>query len=347
MFRINPVSLLLTFLIPIFLSSHVFAGDSKNANPKKTDLLYLYVGKIKEKVLRNWKEPIGEKYKGEAVISFYIHPEGNIDPPEVKVSSDVELLDDLALQAILESSPFPPFPKEIKSSNLNITIHFKYTADENFQEGTKRFVPPETFKLPTPQEEENPLMREKRIESLVKSAENRGLAENGLGYKDFYFGDSLNLVEGLKRKHCSPAEHAFMKGDFKAKFDQSIQIIEIRSLEGWCFNEYQFLHFLFNNNNLTRIIWEVSAKPDKEAVLQKYQRLREQLTSNNEHRLTKARSSDVLERGKGQRKTILIDEFDDGGLLLVLVLERNQSEIFVIYQDKRAARFYNKIVHKD
>ena len=67
----------------------------------------------------------------EVVFSFYIYPKGNIDRPDLKKSSRVELLDNLALRAILESEPFPAFPREIESSNLNISIHFKYIPEKN------------------------------------------------------------------------------------------------------------------------------------------------------------------------------------------------------------------------
>ncbi|GJL79554.1 MAG: hypothetical protein NPINA01_25430 [Nitrospinaceae bacterium] len=94
------------------------------------DVLSQYVGLIHEKVYKNWREPLAEKHNKEVVFSFYIYPKGNIDRPELKRSSRVELLDNLALRAILESEPFPPFPKEIDSSNLNISIHFKYIPEK-------------------------------------------------------------------------------------------------------------------------------------------------------------------------------------------------------------------------
>ena len=101
-----------------------------DGNPS-ADVLAKYVGMIKAKVLENWREPLGENYNREVVCSFFIYPKGNIDHPEFKTSSNIELLDNLARRAILESRPFPPFPEEIKSSNLNISIHFKYIPEKN------------------------------------------------------------------------------------------------------------------------------------------------------------------------------------------------------------------------
>ena len=38
----------------------------------------------------------------------------------------MENLDDLALRAVVDSAPFPKFPKELNKSNLHININFKY-----------------------------------------------------------------------------------------------------------------------------------------------------------------------------------------------------------------------------
>ena len=65
------------------------------------------------------------------IISFNIYPQGNIDRPDLKESSRVELLDSLALRAIHESKPFPKFPKSLDFQNLNISIHFKYIPEKN------------------------------------------------------------------------------------------------------------------------------------------------------------------------------------------------------------------------
>jgi TolB-like protein/TonB-like protein len=313
--------------------------------------LALYIERVQSKIYNHWQSPdVDQAYENKVIISFNIYPQGHIGKPVFKIASEVELLNSLALKAILDSRPFLPFPKEIKSKDLNVNIHFKYVPAKSYQEHALLPMPSETFgdvvigfaddEIP----EEDSLTREQRIESLVKSVENRKPADNGLGYKDFYFDDSFDLVEGLKRKHCRPAERPFMKGNFHVKFDQSIDINETKALEGWCFNGSKFLHFLFRNDQLTRIIWEVSATPDSEGVLSNYQRLREELISSNEYKLTKPRSSDTLERVKGQSKTTLIDEFNDGSLLLVLDIERIQTEIYAIYQDKEAAIKYNEFL---
>ena len=95
------------------------------------DALALYKGKIIKKVMENWHAPLGQSHDKRVVISFNIYPKGNIDRPDLEESSHVELLDKLALRAIRESEPFPEFPESLKSSNLNISIHFKYIQEKN------------------------------------------------------------------------------------------------------------------------------------------------------------------------------------------------------------------------
>ncbi len=105
--------------------------SSPNQGKPSADALSRYVGMIQEKVYKNWKNPLGQDHNKLVVFSINIYRKGNIDRPELQQSSRVELLDNLALRAILESEPFPAFPKEINSSNLSISIHFKYIPEKN------------------------------------------------------------------------------------------------------------------------------------------------------------------------------------------------------------------------
>lgn len=95
------------------------------------DALSLYVGKIREKVFRNWREPLGKKYSKEVVYSFNIYQKGNIDRLDLKKSSQVDFVDKLALRAIRDSEPFPKFPESLNFQNLNISIHFKFIPEKN------------------------------------------------------------------------------------------------------------------------------------------------------------------------------------------------------------------------
>ena len=79
---------------------------------------------------KNWRDPLAEQHSKEAIISFRIFPKGNIDKPIIKKSSGVEILDTLAVRAVQDSVPFPEFPKELKKSNLLLSIYFKYVPKD-------------------------------------------------------------------------------------------------------------------------------------------------------------------------------------------------------------------------
>jgi TonB family protein len=110
------------------------AGDSYVFTEKEgvpgSDIQSLYVGMIQERIYKNWREPLAEEHNQETVLSFFIFPNGNVDKPFVKKSSGVEALDTLAVRAVLDSVPFPEFPQELKISNLNINIYFKYVPKD-------------------------------------------------------------------------------------------------------------------------------------------------------------------------------------------------------------------------
>jgi TonB family protein len=94
------------------------------------DIQSLYAGMVQERIYRNWRDPLAERHSKEAIISFHIFPKGNIDKPFIKQSSGVEALDTLAVRAVLDSVPFPQFPKELKMSNLFLSIYFKYVPKD-------------------------------------------------------------------------------------------------------------------------------------------------------------------------------------------------------------------------
>ncbi|MFT4577770.1 MAG: TonB family protein [Nitrospinales bacterium] len=94
------------------------------------DIQSLYAGMVQERIYRNWRDPLAERHSKEAIISFHIFAKGNIDKPFIKQSSGVEALDTLAVRAVLDSVPFPHFPKELKMSNLFLSIYFKYVPKD-------------------------------------------------------------------------------------------------------------------------------------------------------------------------------------------------------------------------
>jgi TonB family protein len=103
---------------------------SQNDGPPASDPLSLYIGKVYNKIYKNWKDPLAEQFHRKCIVSFTVFPGGNIDKPVLKKSAGIEMLDTLAIKAVLESEPLPPFPKELKFPNLRINIDFKYVPEK-------------------------------------------------------------------------------------------------------------------------------------------------------------------------------------------------------------------------
>ncbi len=93
-----------------------------------------YVHEVKNKINQNWGSPKVEE-NARLRASVRVFPKGNIDRPTLVQSSGYKELDNLAIEAIRASEPFPPFPKEFKEPNLKIVVHFDYAHHEKeFQE---------------------------------------------------------------------------------------------------------------------------------------------------------------------------------------------------------------------
>ena len=85
----------------------------------------LYAGAIKDKIYSNWDVPLGLAIRKKIVVSFMLFRVGTIDSPRMVQSSGNKKLDNLAMKAIFDSEPFPPFPKELRKPNIILTINFK------------------------------------------------------------------------------------------------------------------------------------------------------------------------------------------------------------------------------
>lgn len=108
----------------------VYVHSTKDG-PPASDPLSLYIGAVRSKIYKNWKEPLAEKFNKETVVAFTLFPKGNIDKPYLKQSAGIEQLDTLAIRAVLDSEPFPEFPKDLKVPNLSISIQFKYVPEKS------------------------------------------------------------------------------------------------------------------------------------------------------------------------------------------------------------------------
>jgi TolA protein len=105
------------------------AASGETGDPA-ADALSKYVGEVYIRVFKNWKDPLGGG-NGRVEVSFTIFPKGNIAMPKIVKSSGVSKLDSLAIRAIKNAVPLPPFPKEIKEPNLPLTFEFTYVPKKS------------------------------------------------------------------------------------------------------------------------------------------------------------------------------------------------------------------------
>jgi len=99
--------------------------SSGESGESAADALSKYVGEVYVKIYKNWKDPLGGG-NGMVQVSFSIFPKGNIAMPKILQSSGDPKLDNLAIRAIKNAVPLPPFPKEIKEPNLPLILKFAY-----------------------------------------------------------------------------------------------------------------------------------------------------------------------------------------------------------------------------
>lgn len=100
-----------------------------NPGDPAADVLSKYVGEIYAKVMANWKDPLGGG-SGQVHVSFTVFPRGNIAAPEIRKGSGDSKLDILAVRAVKNAVPLPPFPKELKEPNLPLIFEFKYVPSK-------------------------------------------------------------------------------------------------------------------------------------------------------------------------------------------------------------------------
>ena len=96
------------------------------------DALSKYVGEVYVKIYKNWKDPLGGG-NGVVQVSFSIFPKGNIAMPKVLQSSGDPKLDNLAIRAIKNAVPLPPFPEEIEEPSLPMILKFAYVPQKKMK----------------------------------------------------------------------------------------------------------------------------------------------------------------------------------------------------------------------
>jgi len=87
-----------------------------------------WANEVAARIQKNWSLlPYGGgSWKGEVGLLIMISKTGEVLGAEIKVSSNIELLDQVALSAVQTSSPLPPLPADFPNSSLEMYLVFKY-----------------------------------------------------------------------------------------------------------------------------------------------------------------------------------------------------------------------------
>jgi TonB family protein len=88
-----------------------------------------YTKVLKQRIRSYWIYPLSARenlIQGSLMIVFRLDRGGNLIACDVVRSSEHDILDEYALEAIQSANPFPPFPENIKVEFLNINASFAY-----------------------------------------------------------------------------------------------------------------------------------------------------------------------------------------------------------------------------
>jgi protein TonB len=86
-----------------------------------------YLSIIQGKVRLNWRQPSSRLISAEKLsvqISFRIARSGDIEVVTVRRSSGLQNVDQSAVKAVRDSTPFPPLPSDYMEDHLDVTIDF-------------------------------------------------------------------------------------------------------------------------------------------------------------------------------------------------------------------------------
>jgi TonB family protein len=104
--------------------------DSATISLDTKDQRYVsYAAVIKEKILTQWQYPPKARrmlMEGRLMLVFHLDRQGSLKGIEIESSSGHGLLDEEAIRAVSDASPFPPFPDHIAVKRLNIKAAFDY-----------------------------------------------------------------------------------------------------------------------------------------------------------------------------------------------------------------------------
>ena len=111
-----------------------FCASNSNAAPDKTDMAP-YIDHWSRKIKRNWYPPKHGPYKIPKV-KFDILPDGSVQNLKLEVSSDFQIANKAAIDAVKNAAPFTHFPLECNVKKVTVCVYFKLFAnkEEKFME---------------------------------------------------------------------------------------------------------------------------------------------------------------------------------------------------------------------
>ncbi len=96
------------------------------------DPVLKYSKLLQRRILKTITYPLAAKnagFQGTVKLSLKLSPQGELLESKIKETSGYRILDDAALQKAQETSPYPPFPPEIKEKEIWVDIPITYQLE--------------------------------------------------------------------------------------------------------------------------------------------------------------------------------------------------------------------------
>jgi len=109
-------------------------APARQSEPGDEETASDYLAQVRELIARERRYPImarRARREGKAQVRFHILNTGRMEgEPRLIASSGYSELDRAALDCVLRAAPFPPFPPELKSSSMSLTLVIEFHLKE-------------------------------------------------------------------------------------------------------------------------------------------------------------------------------------------------------------------------
>ena len=88
-----------------------------------------YFAEVKRRIEANWvypQEAVQQNQSGRGTIAFVLRRNGSVKQIEITETTGVHVLDAYIRNAVLLTAPFPPFPDEVTTETLPLSVSFSY-----------------------------------------------------------------------------------------------------------------------------------------------------------------------------------------------------------------------------